>query len=103
MVVVVCEDAGVGWGKEEEREGEGVEGRGRGSEVEVVEMEGDTNNDVFIHIAAGLHLIREAEHLGVRPPASPLPPGFDDQQLLAIEGSPGTRRPIGRSPKNAAT
>ena len=32
------------------------------------------NDDVFFHITATVHLIRVAEHLGVRLPASP-PPG----------------------------
>ena len=44
--------------------------------------------------------IQVTEHLGVTPGVSATP---SNQQLLAIEGSsPGTRRPDGRSPKNAA-
>ena len=46
----------------------------------------DINDDVFFHIAASVHPITVAEHLGVRLPASPPPRALDDQQLLAVEG-----------------
>ena len=35
-----------------------------------------------------MQLIRAAEHLGVRLPASPPPRALDYQKLLAVEGSP---------------
>ena len=48
----------------------------------------------FFHTAATMHLIRVAEHLGVRLPASPTP-------RPSTTNPPGTRRLDGRSPKNA--
>ena len=46
-----------------------------------------------------LHPIALVEHLGVRLPASPAPQALDDQQLLAIEGSPRDVRMDGVSGK----
>ena len=45
------------------------------------------SDEMFIHDAAREHLIRVAEHLGVRLPASSPPRALDNQQLLAVEGS----------------
>ena len=50
----------------------------------------DSYDDVFIHIAARLHRITMAEHLGVRLPASPPPGALDNQTTVGRRGrTPG--------------
>ena len=60
----------------------------------------DCNSDVFFPITAQMHPIRVAERLGVRLPASP--PPTSPRNCWPSRGTTGTRRPDGRSPKNAA-
>ena len=87
-VVCVCGGGG-GEGRKGGREGREGGGEGGGEEVCVVVVVRTwvVNGRSLSMNRHRMHLIRVAEHLGVKLPASP---------------PPGTRRPAGRSAKNAS-